>query len=378
MPDPYLAISAALPATHGGALPSATITAVATRSLASAGTSGLLFLIATILVALCFDFTNGFHDTANAVATSISTRVLTPRTAIAMAAVLNFLGAVFSLFFGTQVAKTIGTDVAVASALTAVAVMSALLAAIFWNLLTWYFGLPSSSSHALIGGLIGGAVVQSALHFHALKTDGIVKIVLSLILSPAVGLMVAFVASHVVHWFFREASPHRVTDVSSWMQRVSAAFVAFSHGSNDSQKTMAVITASLLAYQANGAAPAKFEVPLWVVVICATAMGLGTAFGGWRIIQTMGMRIVKLKPIDGFSAEAAAASVILTASQFGLPVSTTHVIAGSVMGVGARHRLSAVRWGVAGDMVVAWILTGPITALIAAGLCAFMLGIGLG
>jgi inorganic phosphate transporter, PiT family len=344
---------------------------------ASGSTVGLVFLIATIVVALCFDFTNGFHDTANAVATSVSTRVLTPRFAIVMAALLNFLGAVISLFFGTQVAKTIGTDVAAQSALTPVAVMAALLAAISWNLLTWFYGLPSSSSHALIGGLIGGAVVQSAQHFHALEVDGIIRIVLSLILSPAVGLLVAFVISTAVYWLFRHWRPRRVTDVSSWMQRVSAASVAFSHGSNDAQKTMAVITAALLSYQAQGAPPAKFVVPIWVVVACATAMGLGTSFGGWRIIQTMGMRIVKLKPIDGFSAEAAAASVITTASLWGLPVSTTHVIAGSVMGVGARHRVSAVRWGVAGDMVVAWILTGPITARIAAVLCALMLVAGL-
>jgi PiT family inorganic phosphate transporter len=353
------------------------IAALLGPGIAAPGTSGgLIFLIATIVVALCFDFTNGFHDTANAVATSVSTRVLTPRFAIAMAASLNFLGAAISLFFGTQVAKTIGTDVAIQSALTSVAVMAALLAAISWNLLTWYFGLPSSSSHALIGGLIGAAVVQSSQHFHALKLDGILKIVLSLILSPAAGLLVAIVISAFVHWLLRKMSPHRVTDVSSWMQRISAAFVAFSHGSNDAQKTMAVIAAAVLSYEGQSVG-AKFHVDWWIIVICAAAMALGTSFGGWRIIQTMGMRIVKLRPIDGFSAEAAAASVIITASQFGLPVSTTHVIAGSVMGVGARHRLSAVRWGVAGDMVVAWLLTGPVTAIISAVLCALLLALGL-
>ncbi len=362
MPDLYLALPLA--------------SAVHASVLASGSTGGLIFLIATIVVALCFDFTNGFHDTANAVATSVSTRVLTPRFAIVMAAMLNFLGAAISLLFGTQVAKTIGTDVAAQSALTSVAVMAALLAAISWNLLTWFYGLPSSSSHALIGGLIGGAVVQSAQHFYALKVDGIIKIVLSLVVSPAVGLLAAFVISTVVYWLFRRWRPHRVTDVSSWMQRVSAASVAFSHGSNDAQKTMAVIAAAVLSYQGQSVS-SKFHVDWWIIVICATAMGLGTSFGGWRIIQTMGMRIVKLKPIDGFSAEAAAASVITTASLWGLPVSTTHVIAGSVMGVGARHRVSAVRWGVAGDMVVAWILTGPMTALIAAVLCALMLVAGL-
>lgn len=344
-------------------------------ALAATGQTGglsLAFLIATILVAVSFDFTNGFHDTANAVATSISTRVLPAWFAIIMAAVLNFFGA----FVSTQVAKTIGTDVAQRSALTSVAVMAALLAAICWNLFTWYFGLPSSSSHALIGGLIGAAVVQSPLHFGALKLDGILKIVIALLLSPVVGLLLAYTISVGLMWVFRQATPHQVTDVSSWLQRLSAAFVAFSHGSNDAQKTMGVITAALLAYE-GAPASATFHVPLWVIVLSATAMGLGTSFGGWRIIQTLGMRTVKLRPLDGFAAESSSASIILAASGLGLPVSTTHVIAGSVMGVGARQRLSAVRWGVAGNMVIAWILTGPITALLAAGLTALMLGLGL-
>ncbi len=332
----------------------------------------LIFLIVTILVAASFDFTNGFHDTANAVATSIATRVLPAWFAILMAALLNFCGA----FVSTAVAKTIGTDVADPAALTPVVVMAALLAAISWNLLTWYLGLPSSSSHALIGGLIGAAVIQSPLHFGALKVGGIVKIVLALVLSPIVGLIIAYLVGVALLWIFRRLSPHRVTDVSSWLQRISAAFVAFSHGSNDAQKTMGVITAAILAY--NGVAVSgSFHVPIWVIVLSATAMGLGTTFGGWRIIQTMGMRTVKLRPIDGFAAETTAASIILTASSAGLPVSTTHVIAGSVMGVGARQRLSAVRWGVAGDMVTGWVLTGPITAVLAAVLCAIMLFVGL-
>ena len=332
----------------------------------------LAFLVLTIIVALGFDFTNGFHDTANAIATSISTRVLTPRQAIVMATALNFLGA----FISTQVAKTIGTDVAARSALTAVAVMSALLAAIGWNLLTWYLGLPSSSSHALIGGLIGAAVVVSPLHFGALKGSGILTIVLSLVLSPLIGGVVAYVLGIALLWVFRRTPPHRVTDVSTWLQRISAAFVAFSHGSNDAQKTMGVITAAVLAYQ-GASVGAKFAVPIWVIVLSATAMGLGTSFGGWRIIRTMGMRIVKMRPVDGFAAQSAASAVILAATRFGLPVSTTHVIAGSVMGVGARQRLSAVRWGVAGDMMVAWIMTGPITALLAALVTLLLLGLGL-
>jgi len=345
---------------------------LAAISLGPGSGAGLAFLIATVLVAVAFDFTNGFHDTANAIATSISTRVLTPGLAIVMAAMLNFVGA----FISTQVAKTIGTDVAQRTALTSVAVMAALLAAIGWNLLTWYYGLPSSFSHALISGLIGAAVVASPLHFGALKLAGIVTIVLSLVLSPVIGLMVAYVVGVGLLWLFRRASPSRVTAISRWLQRLSAAFVAFSHGSNDAQKTMGVITAALLAYQ-GAPLEASFRVPLWVMALSATAMGLGTSFGGWRIIRTMGMRVVKLRPIDGFAAESAAAAIILAASRIGLLVSTTHVIAGSVMGVGARQRLSAVRWGVAGDMVVAWVMTGPITALLAAGICALLLGVGL-
>jgi PiT family inorganic phosphate transporter len=352
------------------------VSALPLASMSLSASSGigasLGFLILTILVALCFDFTNGFHDTANAVATSISTRVLSPRQAILMATALNFLGA----FISTQVAKTIGTDVADRSALTAVAVMAALLAAIGWNLLTWYLGLPSSSSHALIGGLIGAAVIVSPHHFGALKMSGILTIVLALVLSPVIGGIVAYLLGIALLWIFRRTPPHRVTDVSTWLQRVSAAFVAFSHGSNDAQKTMGVITAAVLAYQGVGVG-AKFAVPWWVIVLSATAIGLGTSFGGWRIIQTMGMRIVKMRPVDGFAAQSAAAAVILAATHFGLPVSTTHVIAGSVMGVGARQRLSAVRWGVAGNMVVAWIMTGPITAVIAAAITLLLLAVGL-
>jgi PiT family inorganic phosphate transporter len=334
--------------------------------------SSLIFLICTILVALAFDFTNGFHDTANAIATSVSTRVLSPRVAILMAAILNFVGA----FVSTNVAKTIGSDVASTSALTPTVVMSALLAAISWNLLTWYYGLPSSSSHALIGGIIGAAVAGSATHFSVLKMAGIIKIVLSLIISPVIGFIIAYLLGLGLLWLFRGFLPAQVTTASRWLQRITAAFVAFSHGSNDAQKTMGVITAAVLTYQF-GSAPTNFSVPVWVIVLSATAMALGTSFGGWRIIKTMGMRIFKMRPLDGFAAQSAAAGVIMTGSLLGLPVSTTHVIAGSVMGVGARHRLSAVRWGVAGNMVIAWIITGPITALLAALLYFILHVVGL-
>ncbi len=331
--------------------------------LAPNSTGGLIFLILTIIVALSFDFTNGFHDTANAIATSISTRVLSPRVAILMAAILNFVGA----FISTNVAKTIGSDVAQTTALTSVVVMSALLAAIAWNLVTWYFALPSSSSHALIGGIIGAAVAGSAEHFDVLRLDGIVKIVLSLILSPIAGFTIAYLLGLGLIWLFRSFAPVQVTATSRWLQRASAAFVAFSHGSNDAQKTMGVITAAVLAYQ-YGATPTKFSVPDWVILLSATAMALGTSFGGWRIIKTMGMHMVKLRPLDGFAAESSSALVIITATSLGLPVSTTHTIAGAIMGVGARQRLSAVRWGVAGNIVVAWVFTGPITAVLAAGI----------
>ncbi len=348
------------------------LTALAFAPPAGGASASLAFLIITIVVALGFDFTNGFHDTANAIATSVSTRVLTPRVAIVMAAALNFLGA----FISTAVAKTIGTDVVMRTALTPVAVMAALLAAIGWNLLTWRFGLPSSSSHALIGGIIGAAVVVSPLHFGALKGGGILIIVLSLVLSPIIGLIVAYLLGIALLWIFRRTSPYHVSGISRWLQRVSAAFVAFSHGSNDAQKTMGIITAAILTYE-RAPLSAQFNVPVWVIAASAIAMGLGTSFGGWRIIKTMGMRVVKMRPIDGFAAQTAAASIIFSASRVGLPVSTTHVIAGSVMGVGARQRLSAVRWGVAGDMVIAWLLTGPITAVLAAIITAILLGLHL-
>jgi PiT family inorganic phosphate transporter len=324
-------------------------------------TGALIFLILTIGVALAFDFTNGFHDTANAIATSVSTRVLSPRVAILMAAILNFVGA----FISTNVAKTIGSDVVEPTALTSVVVMSALLAAICWNLFTWYYGLPSSSSHALIGGIIGAAVAASAARFSVLKIEGIAKIVLSLLLSPIAGFILAYLLILGLLWAFRRMMPAHVTTTSRWLQRVSAAFVAFSHGSNDAQKTMGVITAAVLTYQ-YGTTPTNFSVPDWVIILSATSMALGTSFGGWRIIKTMGMHIVKLRPLDGFAAETSSALVIIVATRLGLPVSTTHTIAGSIMGVGARQRLSAVRWGVAGNMVFAWILTGPITAILAA------------
>jgi len=339
--------------------------------LVSHSTGALIFLILTILVALAFDFTNGFHDTANAIATSISTRVLAPRVAILMAAILNFVGA----FVSTNVAKTIGSDVASSSSLTSVVVMSALLAAIFWNLLTWYYGLPSSSSHALIGGLIGAAVAGAGT-FNVLKLAGIIKIVLSLILSPIIGFILAYLLGLGLIWLFRGFIPAQVTTTSRWLQRASAAFVAFSHGSNDAQKTMGVITAAVLVYQF-GSTPTNFEVPIWVIILSATSMGLGTSFGGWRIIKTMGMHIVKLRPLDGFAAESSSAVTIISASLLGLPVSTTHVIAGSIMGVGARQRLSAVRWGVAGNMIMAWVVTGPITALIGAGIYLLFHLVGL-
>jgi PiT family inorganic phosphate transporter len=327
-----------------------------------------VLVLLVVVLALAFDFINGFHDTANAIAASVSTGVLTPRRAIAMAAVLNFVGALV----GTEVAKTIGKGIIDTSIIESGAVagqwvvIAALLSAISWNLLTWYWGLPSSSSHAIIGGLIGGCV--AGFGWSKLKWEGIEKIFVFLVASPLIGGFVSFVIMVALMWIFRRALPSTVTNLFRPMQIFAAAFMAFSHGTNDAQKAMGIITLALLT----GGYVSSFEVPLWVKLAAATAMALGTSAGGWKIIKTMGTRIVKLQPINGFASDTAAALTITTASHFGLPVSTTHVVSGAIMGVGATKRLSAVRWGVARTMVLAWIFTIPITALLAAALYAVL------
>lgn len=308
-----------------------------------------LLLIAVILLAVVFDFINGFHDTANAIATSVSTRVLSPRAAITMAAFLNFLGALA----GTAVATTVGKGLVDPAVVTQATVASALLSAIAWNLITWRLGLPTSSSHALIASLVGAGVATGGTR--VLIWDGLQKVLLALILSPVAGLAFGFLLMLTIFWVFHRATPATVRGAFRHLQVLSAAYMAYSHGGNDAQKSMGIITMALVNYYSL----TVFYVPVWVIVLCATAMALGTAAGGWRIIRTMGTRIVKLEPVHGFAAESSAGTIIEIASHFGLPLSTTHVISSTIMGVGATRRLSAVRWGIAGSIVLAWVLTLP-------------------
>ncbi|TMF37870.1 MAG: inorganic phosphate transporter [Chloroflexi bacterium] len=319
-----------------------------------------LLLLAVLGLAVLFDYINGFHDTANAIATSVSTRALRPEHAILMSATANFVGALT----GTAVAKTISSGLAdtPAGADGQTIVAAALVGAIVWNLVTWRLGIPSSSSHALIGGLLGAVI--ASIGAQAIKIDGVIgKVIVPLVLSPILGIAIGFTAMVVILNVFRRANPRRINERFRRLQIVSAAFMAFSHGSNDAQKTMGIMTLALIAA---GALPADASIPLWVIVLAASAISLGTAAGGWRIIRTMGQRVVKLDPVHGFAAETTAASIILTASHFGMPVSTTHVISSAIIGVGSSDRLSAVRWGVAGNIVIAWILTIPASAAVAA------------
>lgn len=316
---------------------------------------GILGLV--IILAIVFDFINGFHDTANAIATVVSTRVLHPALAILMAAGLNFLGALS----GTAVAKTIGSGI-VGTTVPAEVVAAALIGAIIWNLITWYFGIPSSSSHALIGGLIGAGIGYAGvnqIHWDILLN----KVLIPLAVSPAAGFIGSFLLMRFLVRTFANFTPGQVGKTFRRGQVLSSAFMAFSHGSNDAQKTMGIITLALIS---SGILPSQpFHVPIWVIALSATAMALGTAGGGLRIIHTMGSKLTHLTPIYGFSAETAAASVIEFASRFGFPLSTTHVISSTILGVGASRRLNSVRWRVAGRIVQAWILTFPVTAAIA-------------
>jgi PiT family inorganic phosphate transporter len=324
-----------------------------------------LLLIVVLGLSVLFDYINGFHDTANAIATSVSTRALKPEYAILMSATANFLGALT----GTAVAITIASGLATIPDGPAgqIIVAAALVGAIVWNLLTWRLGIPSSSSHALIGGLLGATIVAEGVD--AVIWGGVVdKVLIPLVLSPVLGITIGFLFMVVLLNLFRRAHPQKINSRFRRLQVGSAAFMAFSHGSNDAQKTMGIMTIAL--YTA-GVIP-TVEVPLWVILVCASAISLGTAAGGWRIIRTMGQKVVKLDPVHGFAAETTAATIILTASRFGLPVSTTHVISSGIMGVGASIRLSAVRWGVAGNIVTAWVLTLPAAGL-AAGVAFLVL-----
>jgi len=318
-----------------------------------------MILLVVLALAVLFDYINGFHDTANAIATSVSTRALKPEHAILMSATANFVGALT----GTAVAKTIASGLATTpdGAAGQTIVAAALVGAILWNLLTWRLGIPSSSSHALIGGLLGAVIASVGVE--AIKLEGVRdKVLLPLVLSPVLGIAIGFALMVVLLNVFRRAHPQRLNERFRRLQVLSAAYMAFSHGSNDAQKTMGIMTLALFTA---GVIPNQ-DIPLWVILLAASAISLGTAAGGWRIIRTMGQRVVKLDPVHGFAAETTAASIIFAASHFGMPVSTTHVISSAIMGVGASDRLSAVRWGVAGNIVIAWILTIPASALAAA------------
>ncbi|MBK8478601.1 MAG: inorganic phosphate transporter [Opitutaceae bacterium] len=338
-------------------------------------------VLLVLLAALAFEYINGFHDAANAIATVVSTRVLTPRQAIAMAAFFNLLGA----FIGVGVAKTIGAGLVDTNVITLTTVLAALIGAIIWNLLTWWLGLPSSSSHALIGGLCGAALATakgdwSVLKWSIVKSDGShaglwPKVVMPMFSSPVIGFFVAAVVMALLYMLLRKATPRLVNSIFGKMQIVSAGVMGLSHGSNDAQKTMGIMALALYTGTKAGVLDnlpswlgflrsPEFVIHDWIIISCALTMAAGTAGGGWRIIRTMGHKMVKLQPIHGFAAETSAAAVILGASHFGIPVSTTHVISTAIMGVGTVKRFSAVKWGVVGRIVWAWVLTLPITGML--------------
>lgn len=315
-------------------------------------------VIAVVVLALCFDFINGFHDTANSIATSVSTRVLTPRQAILMAAVLNFAGALVS----EKVAKTISKGL-VHGTLEQYVIIAALLSAIIWDLITWYIGIPSSSSHALIGGLVGASITY-AWSFDKIIWSGVWdKVILPLLTSPIIGFLFGYVIMSLLFEILRPFTQKIVNKYFSKLQILSAALMAYTHGNNDAQKSMGIITLALVSA---GYLSTDAGIPLWVKICCALAMAFGTSIGGWKIIKTMGVNMIKLQPINGFAAETAAAIIIEAATQIGAPVSTTHVISSTIMGVGASKRLSAVKWVLARNIVVAWVLTIPFTAILGA------------
>ncbi|MDU2241595.1 inorganic phosphate transporter [Paenibacillus sp.] len=319
--------------------------------------TSLLIILIVIVLALAFDFINGFHDTANAIATSVSTRALKPRTAILMAAVMNFLGAIMF----TGVAKTIGGSVADPAKLDngLEVLIATLLAAIIWNLITWWFGIPSSSSHALIGSLAGAVYVGAGPD--KLNWSGFTTIVEGLVFSPLIAFVIGYIVMLILKWIFARRSPHTVNKGFRSLQIVTAALQSFTHGTNDAQKAMGIITFALVTADFQD----HMEVPLWVKLAAATAMALGTSIGGWKIIKTMGTKIFKIEPINGFAADISAASVIFGATLIHLPVSTTHAITSSILGVGAAKRFSAVRWSMAGRIIIAWVITIPIVFVMA-------------
>jgi inorganic phosphate transporter, PiT family len=319
---------------------------------------GLPILVALIAVALIFDFLNGLHDAANSIATVVSTRVLSPQYAVAWAAFFNFIA---FMVFGLHVAQTIGTGIVAAEVIDVAVIFGALMGAICWNLLTWWLGIPSSSSHALIGGLAGAGMMKagtSAIVWSGLGVTGA-----AIVFSPMLGFCLALVLVLAVSWIFVRSTPLAVDNTFRALQFVSASLYSLGHGGNDAQKTMGIV--AVLLYS-QGALGSEFHIPLWVILSCQAAMALGTLFGGWRIVHTMGSRITRLHPVQGFCAEAGGAATLFLATYFGVPVSTTHTITGAIVGVGAARKVAAVRWNVASNVVVAWILTMPAAALIGA------------
>jgi len=319
----------------------------------------MLLIIITITLAFIFDFLNGFHDAANSIATIVSTRVLKPHWAVVWAAFFNFIA---FLFFGLHVANTMGTGLIDPSIVSTPMIFSALVGSIFWNVFTWYFGLPSSSSHALIGGILGAGIAKAG--FAPLKMGGILKVIIAIVVSPLLGMILGGILMLITARLFFYATPHYIDSWFRKLQFVSAAFISLGHGGNDAQKTMGII--AILLYSAHLLGD-TFYVPLWVILTCNFIIALGTFFGGWRIVKTMGMKITKLKPISGFCAETASALTLFLATALGIPVSTTHTITGAIVGVGSLHGATAVRWGIARKIVWAWILTIPAAGIVSAG-----------
>ena len=325
-------------------------------------------LVIVVLLAIAFDYVNGFHDTANAIATSVATRALSPRNAILMAAAFNFIGA----FAGTAVAKTIASGLVDEQTTTLTIVAASLIGAIIWNLITWRLGLPSSSSHALIGGLLGATIIAAGTS--ALNVNGIVnKVLIPMFTSPLLGFAIAFALMIAIFWIFRRSQRKPMAIRFRRLQVFSAAFMAFAHGSNDAQKTMGIITLALFSA---GVIP-NTDVPVWVIIIAATAISLGTGMGGWRIMNTMGHKVVKLEPVHGFAAETTAATVLLVTARLGMPVSTTHVISSAIMGVGSARGVRGVKWGVARRILIAWVLTIPASALVGGLAWIVLNGLGM-
>ena len=313
-----------------------------------------VWVVLIVLFALIFDYINGFHDTANAIATSVSTKAVSPRAAIGIAATFNFLGALS----GTAVATTIGKNIVAPHDVVPLVIIAALIGAIFWNLFTWYFGIPSSSSHALIGGLIGAVIARSGSA--AVLWQGFLKILAGLISSPIIGLVMGSMVMTLLFWVFKGSSPVKINLKFRHLQVLSACTASFAHGSNDAQKSMGIIALALVS----AGVIDSFYIPLWVKIACAISMSAGTAFGGWRIIRTMGGKIFRIEPINGFAADFTSSTVIYGASLLGIPVSTTHVVSSAIMGVGAAKRLRGVRWNIARQIIIAWFVTIPSAALV--------------